>query len=79
MLKAKIGEKEAEAFIQILETKVDERLADKTSVFATKEDIAKLEGRLTTLVSETKVDIIKWFVATAIAVVGLVVAFTKLL
>jgi hypothetical protein len=73
LLKAKIGEREAEAFIQILETKVESKLLEKTSVFATKEDVAKLE----TKISEAKVDIIKWMVATAIAIVGLIVAFMK--
>ncbi len=74
LLKAKIGEREAEAFIQILENKVETKLHKKTSVFATKEDIAKLD----TKISEAKVDIIKWMVATAIAVVGSTVALMKL-
>lgn len=74
LLKAKIGEAEAEAFIQILDNKVASRLNEKTTVFATKEDIAKLD----TKVSEAKVDIIKWMVATAIAIVGLTVALIKL-
>lgn len=77
MLKAKIGEREAEAFIQILENKVETKLLEKTAVFATKEDLAKIEGKLLTTISEAKVDIIKWMVATAIAIVGLVVAFMK--
>ena len=75
LLKNKIGEREAEAFIQILESKVETKLEEKTSVFATKEDIAKLEIKI----SESKVDIIKWMVGTAIAIVGLIIAFIKLL
>jgi hypothetical protein len=78
LLKAKIGESEAEAFIQILENKVETRLNEKTSVFATKEDLAKTEGKLLSTISEAKVDIIKWMVATATAIVGLTVALMKL-
>lgn len=78
LLKAKIGEREAEAFIQILENKVDTRLNEKTTVFSTKEDLAKVEGKLLSTISEAKVDIIKWMVATAIAIVGLTVALMKL-
>ena len=78
LLKAKIGESEAEAFIQILENKVDTRVNEKTTVFATKEDLAKLEGKLLSTISESKVDIIKWLVATAIAIVGLTVALIKM-
>ena len=61
--------------IQILETRLDQRLTDRTSVFATTEDVARLEGKI----SEAKVDIIKWVVTMAIAVIGLVVAVIKLL
>ncbi|MDQ6813849.1 MAG: hypothetical protein M3040_08935 [Bacteroidota bacterium] len=74
LLKSKIGEREAEAFIQILETKVDTRLSEKTTVFLTKEDIARLD----TKISEAKVDTIKRMVATAVAIVGLTVALVKL-
>jgi hypothetical protein len=77
LLKARIGEKEAEAFVQILENKVDSRLEEKTNVFATKEDIAKLEGKLTTSIAESKVDMIKWIVGTAIASCGLLLAAMK--
>lgn len=78
LLKAKIGEREAEAFIEILDGRVDTRLVEKTAVFATKEDLAKIEGKLLSTISESKVDIIKWMVATAIAIVGLTVALIKL-
>jgi len=54
LLKAKIGEKEAEAFVEILEKKVDRKFEESKDVLATKGDIgnvkeemAKLEVRLT--------------------------------
>ena len=65
LLKAKIGKEEAEAFIEILETRVNNRIDEKTHVFATKEDIARLE----TKIAESKVDIIKWMAETGIAIV----------
>jgi hypothetical protein len=73
LLKAKIGEQEAEAFLQILDSKVDAGLKEKTAVFATKEDIAKLE----TKISESKVDMIKWTVVTAIGLYGILMASMK--
>jgi hypothetical protein len=57
---------------------VDTRLNEKTTIFSTKEDLAKTEGKLLSTISEAKVDIIKWMVATAIAIVGLTVALIKL-
>jgi len=54
LLKAKIGEREAEAFIQIPENKVEAKLIEKTTVFATKEDLAKVEGKLLSTISEQK-------------------------
>jgi hypothetical protein len=53
LLKARIGEKEAEAFVEILETKVDRKFEESKDVLATKtdigkvrEDMAKMEVRL---------------------------------
>jgi len=42
MLKARIGEREAEAFIEILEKKVDEKFDEEKNTLATKEDIHNL-------------------------------------
>jgi hypothetical protein len=71
LLKAKIGEKEAEAFVQILDTKVDQKFDEAKQVLATKEDIA----RLVLKIAETKVDLIKWMVgfwiAQMAAIIGL--------
>jgi len=49
--KARIGDKEAEAFVTILENKVDKKFEDGRQFLATKEDLAN-----------TKVDLIKWMV-----------------
>jgi hypothetical protein len=47
LLKAKIGEKEAEAFVEILEKRVDRKFEETKSTLATKEDLAQQETRLT--------------------------------
>lgn len=60
LLKAKLGTEEAEAFVEILGKKVDEKFDDAKQVLANKEDIAKLEGRLETKIAESKADMIKW-------------------
>lgn len=66
LLKSKIGEREAEAFIEILETKVESKLNEKTSVFATKEDLVKME-----------LGLIKWIIATVFVLYGLLMASMK--
>ena len=72
LLKAKLGEKEAEAFVHILEKKVDDKFNDAKQSLATKEDLAN-----------TKVDLIKWMVALLlglfIALVGAMAAIIKLM
>jgi len=72
LLKAKIGEREAEAFVEILENKVDRKFEDAKETLTTKEDLAN-----------TKVDIIKWMVslilALFIALVGAMAAIIKLM
>jgi hypothetical protein len=64
LLKAKLGEKEAEAFVEILEKKVDHKFDEAKQTLATKEDLAN-----------TKVDLIKWMVGFWIvqmaAIIGL--------
>lgn len=66
LLKSKIGEREAEAFIEILETKVECKLNKKTSGFATKEDLAKME-----------LGLIKWIIAPVFVLYGLLMASMK--
>lgn len=56
LLKAKLGNTEAEAFIEILENKVDKKFDDAKETLATKQDIAETNQRI----SETKAELIKW-------------------
>ena len=71
LLKAKLGEKEAEAFVHILEQKVDDKFEDANKTLATKEDVARLDIKI----AETKIDLIKWMVgfwiAQMAAIIGL--------
>lgn len=46
LLKSRIGEKEAEAFIQIPEEKVEKKFEQKKSELATKEDVSNLRAEL---------------------------------
>jgi len=46
LLKAKLGEKEASAFVEILEKRVDRKFEENRNILATKEDLARLEGRI---------------------------------
>jgi len=46
ILSTKIGKQEAKVLAEFVETKVEKQLVDKLSVFATKEDLAMLEVRL---------------------------------
>ena len=56
LLKAKLGEKEAEAFVEILEKKVDDKFEEAKHVLVTKEDTARLDIKIV----ETKAELIKW-------------------
>ncbi len=76
LLKAKIGEKEAEAFVEILASKVDQKFEEAKSILATKEDLAN-----------NRYEIIKWtfsFVFGAlllniIAIIGAVLTVANIL
>ncbi len=58
----------AKEYVSKIEEVVDQKFKDKETILATKIDL-----------TEAKLDIIKWMVATSIAVIGLVVALIKLL
>ncbi len=69
ILSSKIGKEQAKVLVEFVETRTEKKPNEKTDIFATKADIAKLE----TKISESKVDIIKWLGATAIAMVGIMI------
>ncbi len=60
ILKQKIGEKEAEALVGFVDSKLRESNEGNLKMLATKEDIAKLKGELETKIAEAKADTIKW-------------------
>ena len=64
LLKAKIGEKEASAFVEILDKKVDKKFDDAKLTLATKQDV-----------TQAKLDTVKWMVgfwiAQMAAIIGL--------
>lgn len=64
LLKAKIGEKEAEAFVDILEKRVETKFEEAKATIATKEDV-----------TQAKLDMVKWMVgfwiAQMAAIIGL--------
>jgi len=67
ILKEKLGEKEAEALVGFVDSKLKENNEANLKVLATKEDIAKLilsakedVAKVYLKISETKADMIKW-------------------
>ena len=70
ILKQKLGEKEAESLVQFVDSKLKESNDQNLKTLATKEDIAKLEGKLTTAIEASKTDMIKWMFAFWLGAVG---------
>ncbi len=70
-LKERLGSKEAEELVSYVKHSISEGLNEQLPHLASKEDLLKLE----TKISETKVDIIKWvvgvFFALAMMIIGL--------
>ena len=83
ILKLKLGEKEAEALVEFVDSKLKESNETNLKINATKEDLARVEGRLESNIANAKVDIIKWMVALIIglfiALVGSMAALIKLM
>jgi hypothetical protein len=73
LLKAKLGEKEAEAFVHILEKKVDDKFYDAKQTLVIKEDLLKLQVEIEKRFNQ----LILWVVGTGLAVAGLDLAILK--
>ena len=71
ILKQKLGDAEAEALVSFVDGKIKDSSEINLKGLATKEDIARLEIKI----SETKVDTVKWvfgfFVVMMLSIVGL--------
>ena len=66
LLKAKIGDQEAEAFLEILEKKVDKKFDDAKELLATKKDLA-----------DTKAELIKWMFIFWVSQLATFIAIAK--
>ena len=75
ILASKLGKEEAKILVEFVESKAEKKLDEKTTVFATKEDIANLK----TEIANAKVDVVRWVVGTGIALAGLIIAIVKFL
>lgn len=71
ILKEKLGENEADALVNFVDARMKENNENNLRILATKEDLAKLD----TKISDVKAEIIKrvfgFFVALMLAIVGL--------
>ena len=73
------NEEDAKALVQEIESVIDVKFDSAKDRLATKTDLVKEISKVETAIAESKVDIIKWLVGMSITIVGLVVAFIKLL
>ena len=79
ILAKKFDDKEAKFLINWVEKKPAEMIEDSERGFATKEDLAKLEGRLSVQIADTQNKIILWTIGTMFIMFGLAVTIFKLL
>lgn len=73
ILKSRFSEQEAEVLLDYFETKASQKIDEKKDVFATKEDISRLEIKL----ADTRGEIIKWMFIFWIAQLAATFAFIK--
>ena len=74
LLKAKLGTAEAEAFVSLLDSKVDTKFESKKDAFATKEDLHSLEQRMNNRLVDLQKSIYLTSIGNYIAIVGSVLA-----
>ena len=75
ILRQKMGEKEAEALVSFVDSKIKENNQSNLRTLVTKEDLAREIGDVKVKMAETKSDIIRWvfafFVTLMLAIIGL--------
>jgi len=69
LLKARIGEREAEAFIEILEKKVDEKFDEKKIILATKEDLSNMRSELLRTIYLTSLGQLIAIIASVVSII----------
>ena len=71
LLSSRVGKETAENLTTFIEDKIKDELENKSQILATKEDLVKVELKI----SETKVDLIKWifafWITLALMIIGL--------
>jgi len=85
LLRNKIGEKEAEAIAQYITVQVDEKIAEKKYISATKDDIyqlkieiGKLREEMRVEMKEQKAELLKWMIVLfAPFYIGMIVFLVK--
>lgn len=81
LLRNKIGEKEAQALTEYISVQVEEKLADKKDVLATKQDIFRVENQISDLkveMKEQKADLLKCMIVLFAAFyIGMIVFLIK--
>ncbi len=71
LLKAKLGTAEAEAFVSLLESKVETKFADKQDILATKEDLHNVRSELLRTIYLTSLGQLLAIVASVVALVNI--------
>lgn len=86
LLKVKFGEKEAEQFVSLIKTEVENCFDSKKDILATKADLAAIElkltqqiARLETTIAKTESKLILWAFVFWATQLGAIFAFLKFL
>jgi hypothetical protein len=79
ILKNRFSEVEASTSIEYVEAEAEQSMMNKKEIFATREDVIRLESKFETKLSETKADLIKWMFLFWIGQTAAVLAIVKLL
>lgn len=81
LLQEKVGKETAESLTRFIEEKVKAEIESKKELLATKEDIYDVKTGLIQMISESKVDTIKWmfifWIGQIAATFGFILLFLK--
>ena len=76
-LKKKLGEQEAEQLVTFVESEVKDQVDRKADILVTKEDLAKVEGRLEIKIAQMESKLILWAFVFWATQLGAIFGFIK--
>lgn len=78
LMQAGVQADTAESVVKSVESEIGEQINAKTQHLATKADLAEIKSELKSEIANSRAEIIKWYVGSQLAAIGLILGALKM-